>query len=263
MPLQVNLVNLPAVMGSNTIATKQFLEELRPFQRSAIRKMELHLLASVTEAWSLRSMIRSIADVSDSVENRDFLPDHCAGEFDTGCTGRDPESSNSHGSSDLRELAIFITTRDLLLAQADSLVGLLHVLTVPPAFEASARPSTPFACTASWVTQGLGYLKSLRKLNIVIEASALIASQIPIDDRAQFAGFVQAVLPSTKVDIKWITRKDMILAPDDLESSSWVDLLWLSDTMASNVGQGWINQNQDGTGTGRKVGWSSWNSVAL
>ena len=234
MPLQVNLVQAPAVMGSNTTATKQFLDVLKPLQRRSIKHMELHLLASVTEAWSLQSILRSVTDVHGSAEQLEFVPRGAeSSKFDNNCTAVNVRQSDLHGSSDLRELAIFITTRDLMLNQADSLVGLLHVLTVPPDFEASARPSTPFAVTANWVSE-IAHLRALRRLNLVIEASSLVASQIPIDDRDQFAAFVQAVLPSTKVDVKWKVRKDMICAPDD--SDSWGDFLWLSDVMTSNAG---------------------------
>ncbi|OCT46860.1 hypothetical protein CLCR_02120 [Cladophialophora carrionii] len=208
-------------MGSSTSTTKQFLEGLAPFQRRAVRKLELHLLASVTEAWSLRSILRLIADVSDSTDPQTFVPDSRDGAFDTGYSGSQPGekayATSISGGSDLRELNIFITTRDLLLAQADSLVGLLHILTVPLAAQAYAKPRTPFACTASWVTEGLAYLGSLRRLSIVIEASVSVARQLTSDDKIGFSNFVRSVLPRAIVEVKWITQKNMILSPDDDE----------------------------------------------
>ncbi|KIW72252.1 hypothetical protein PV04_00459 [Phialophora macrospora] len=207
-------------MGSSTSATKQFLDRLGPYQRRAIRKLELHLLASVTEAWSLRSILRSIADVSDSTNLPEFVPDSCAGEFDVTYTGARLDGTTVFGENSLRELTIFITTRDLLLAEADSLVGLLHILTVPPAADADGKPCTPFACTASWVTEGLAYLRSLRRLSIVIEASVSVASQLDIDDKTGFCDFVKSVLPAADVDIQWITQEDMIHPPDDDEAGS-------------------------------------------
>jgi hypothetical protein len=155
-------------------------------------------------------------------------------------------------------LTIFITTRDLFLAQADSLVGLLHILTVPPEADADARPCTPFACTASWVIEGLAYLSSLRRLSIVVEASVSVASQLSIDDKTSFSDFVKSVLPAADVDIQWITQKDMILCPDDNE---WVSFLWGSDSMAADAGQGGVNHNHEGTAVNRKVGWSSWGNI--
>ncbi|KAJ9605107.1 hypothetical protein H2200_010497 [Cladophialophora chaetospira] len=233
MPLQVNPVQPLPVMGSNTTATKRFLDKCKAGQRRAIRKMELHLLASVTEAWSLQSILRSVADVHDPAEELEDVPRGAGNsEFDTSCTEINVRQSDLHGSSNLRQLAITVTTRDLLLAQADSLVGLLHVLTVPPACEASTRPSTPFACTASWVSE-IAHFKSLRRLTLVIEASAVVANQVPIDDRKRFADFVQVVVPTTKVDIQWKVQENMILAPDD--SESW-DFLGRSDVMASDAG---------------------------
>ncbi|ETI29117.1 hypothetical protein G647_01570 [Cladophialophora carrionii CBS 160.54] len=246
-------------MGSSTSTTKQFLEGLAPFQRRAVRKLELHLLASVTEAWSLRSILRLIADVSDSTDQQTFVPDSWDGAFDKGYSvSQKAYGTSVSGGSDLRELNIFITTRDLLLAQADSLVGLLHILTVPPAAQAYAKPRTPFACTASWVSEGLAYLGSLRRLSIVIEASVSVANQLTGDDKIGFSNFVRSVLPRAIVEVKWITQKNMILSPDDDE---WVSFLWDDDLMASDAGQGSLNENHEGTEMNRKVGWSSWGSI--
>lgn len=254
LPFQVNLVRAPAVMGSNTTATKDFLERLKPFQRSAIRKLELHLLASVTEAWSLRSILRSIADVSDSVEHRRFLPERCTKNFDNSLTERQQEGilvgASVHGNSDLRELTISMTTRDLLLAQGESLAGLLHILTVPS--------TTPFACAASWVTEGLSYLRSLRRLSIVIEASVSVASQVTAEERDQFSGFVQSVLPSTHIAVQWKVQQDMILSSD--ESDEWVSLPGSGDASEPNSPQVVVNQTQ-GINTGGKAGWSNWNGA--
>lgn len=211
MPLQVNSVNAPAVMGSNTTATKHFLERLKPIQRHAIRKMELHLLASVTEAWTLQSILHLIANTARSENGREVFPNEVG------------DSEVQHSRSDLRELAIFVTTRDLLLALADSLTGLLHVLTAPPACKASSRPPTPFGCTASWVSE-IAHLTSLRRLDLVIEASADVASQIPIEERTGFANFVEGILPGTNVDIRWKVQQNMILPPDD--SESWARFPW-------------------------------------
>ncbi|EXJ65154.1 hypothetical protein A1O7_01494 [Cladophialophora yegresii CBS 114405] len=249
-------------MGSSTSTTKQFLEGLEPFQRRAVRKLELHLLASVTEAWSLRSILRSIAGVSDSTDHQKSVPDSWHGEFDISCSRSQSEEkaygTSISGGSDLRELIIFISTRDLLLAQADSLVGLLHILTVPPAAHAYAKPCTPFACTASWVTEGLVYLRSLRRLRIVIEASVSVASQLTTHNKTGFSNFVKSVLPRAVVEVEWITQKNMILSPDDDE---WVSFLGGSDLMASDAGQVSVNEDHEGRGMNRRVGWSSWGSI--
>ncbi len=260
LPFQVNLVSAPAGMGSNTTATKEFLDRLKPFQRCAIRKLELHLLASVTEAWSLRSILRSIADDADPVEHRRFISSRCVGRMDNTHTEKQqdtvPMGADAHGSSDLRELTIFITTRDLLLAHAESSIGMQHMLTVPS--DLSARPITPFACTASWVTEGLVYLASLRRLTIVIEASAYVASQVTAQEKEDFSKFVELALPSTDVAVQWKVQQNMILSSD--ESDEWASLLWFGDTIESHNPQGVVNDNQEAE-TGSKAGWSCWHSV--
>ena len=226
MPLQVNWVQCPAVMGSNTASTKQFLQGLKPFQRRAIRKMEIRLLASVTEAWSLKSILRMIADVSEVDQRGDMVRSSCSGEVETSSSSKHMGRDTGKGElcladgSDLQELVISTTMRNLMLAQADSLVGLMHILSVPA--EVFAGPYIPFACTAAWVTEGLVHLKRLRKLTIVLEISGSVASQLSIEDEVQFPRFVRSTLQWVEVDVQWLIQKDIVLAPDDDE---WVNLL--------------------------------------
>jgi hypothetical protein len=152
----------------------------------------------------------------------------------------------------LRELTVLITTRDLFLAQADSLVGLLHVLTAPPASKVSTRPSTPFACVASWVTEGLALFGLLRRLKIVIETSVAVASQLDADDKSLFSEFVHSVLPLAEVDIQWVIGESIV----SIDDNSWVNLLWHSDSMASNIGQSWVSESHR-AGNIVSAGWNS------
>ncbi|OAP62227.1 hypothetical protein AYL99_04430 [Fonsecaea erecta] len=231
MPLQVNRVKCPATMGSNTSATKRFLDALMPFQRRAIQQLEVHLLASVTEAWSLRSILRSIAGVTDTRSDRGLGKSGSRADLEVGWDekekgGQTPsiDSNNSTGDSSLKELTVHITTRDLLLAQADSTVGLLHILTVAPFSQ--DHPSTAFAYAATWVTEGLVFLKSLRKLTVVIEFSVSVATQVTATDRNHFEHTLRSSLSSVDVTVDWRIHREMILGIDDNE---WVDFLWLQD----------------------------------
>ena len=186
-------------MGSNLIATEQFLKALQPFQRNAIRSMKLQLLGSVTETWSLRSVLRALAHIS-----------------------------NSPGRSDLRELTVVITSRDLLLAGADSRVGLLHVLAVPLASGACSRSSNSSGHIASWITEGLALLRALRRLKIVIEISASVGSQLDADIKDSFTDFVRSVVSWIEVDIQWTVRDSIISIDDD----SWADFVGHGDPVA-------------------------------
>jgi hypothetical protein len=236
LPLQINVIECPAIMGSNTALTKSFLDSLKPFQRGAIRKMKLHLLASVPEAWSLRSILRSVADISNSNEKQGIAQDHCLSGYGTSYTRTrydKPARTSGHGKSDLRELTIFITTRDLLLATTDSLIGLLHVLAVPPASNSWQQHTASVAHTASWISEGLIYLSSLRRLNITIEASTSVASDLISGEHMYFSDLVNSVLPLVAVDIRWKVRRDM---PHPFIDGTGPDPLWFSDFMASNTG---------------------------
>ncbi|EXJ76048.1 uncharacterized protein A1O5_00556 [Cladophialophora psammophila CBS 110553] len=245
-------------MGSNTSATKHFLDVLKPFQRRAIRKLELHLLASVTEAWSLRSILRSIAGVMGTNGDSDLVKSSGGADIEIGWNEREKADHKSAKDSDdwgggcsLRELAVHVTTRDLLLAQADSMVGLLHILTIAPSSQ--DRPSTAFACAASWVTEGLVFLKSLQKLTIVIESSVSVATQVTSAERRHFELALKLSLSCVNVTVEWRVQRDMILGMDD---SEWVDFVWLHDSTISAQGQGGTEPAM-----GRKVGFSSWTSI--
>ncbi|KIW30291.1 uncharacterized protein PV07_06047 [Cladophialophora immunda] len=258
MPLQVNCVKCPATMGSNTSATKRFLDALKPFQRRAIRELELHLLASVTEAWSLRSILRSIAGATETgvdcgLEQSGGGADIEIGGGEEGKVGQTlgKDLDNATSDSRLTELTVHITTRDLLLAQADSMVGLLHILSVAP-FSQDC-PATAFACAATWVTEGLAFLQSLRKLTIVIESSVSVATQITEIERNGFEQALRSSLSSVNVTVEWRVHRDMILGMDD---SEWVNFLWLHDSTIGAQGQGATEP-----GVGRKVGFSSWTSI--
>ncbi|OAL31601.1 hypothetical protein AYO20_08144 [Fonsecaea nubica] len=250
IPFQVNCVKCPAVMGSNTLATKRLIDALQPFQRRAIRRLELHLLASVTEAWSLRSILRSIAGVTETETN-------CTLRQSGGGTG-DEISFDGNAETDkrpekdsdtsLRELSVHMTTRDLLLAQADSMVGLLHMLMVAPFSQ--ERPSTAFAWTAAWVTEGLAFLESLRKLTIVVESSLLVAKQLAANERWQFEQTLKSSLPTVEVKVEWRLHRDINLEKDD---GDWVNFLWVHD---SNIGA--PEHGATEPDLGRKDGVSSW-----
>ncbi|KIX96116.1 uncharacterized protein Z520_08371 [Fonsecaea multimorphosa CBS 102226] len=256
MPLQVNRVNCPATMGSNTSATKRFLDALMPVQRRAIRKLEVHLLASVTEAWSLRSILRSLAGVTETggdsgLGERGGGADVEISWDEKGEVGQKSGeySENPSGDSSLTKLTVHITTRDLLLAQADSMVGLLHILTVAPFPQ--DRPSTVFVCAATWVTEGLAFLKSLRTLTIVIESSVSVATQVTATERSQFEQALKSSLLSVNVTVEWRVHREMLLGMDD---SEWVNFLWMHDSTITADGQG-------EPGVGRKVGFPSWTNL--
>jgi hypothetical protein len=177
VPFEVNTVGTLPVMGSNLASTSKFVNGLRPVQRRAIRKLWLHLLASVNEAWTLRSILQSTAGRGDR------------GDLDDGS-----------GGSDLQELEIFITSRDLLLAQADSLTGLLHLLAVSSSSECSV--GTAASCTASWA-RSLAHFKRLRRLTITIEASKSVLEHLLLEDQSCFEEHVQSTVSWVEVSVRW------------------------------------------------------------
>jgi hypothetical protein len=234
MPLQINVVDCPEIMRSNTTDTQRLIEELRPFQRRAIRRLRLRLLASVTEVWSLRVILRLIADSSTS---------SCAIE-----AAEAPGDFDCCSDSDLRELSIFVTTRDLVLAHADSLGGLRHFIsTTPdpgPSPEAANGPITieflapcpPSACTASWATAGLAHLRNLRTLRIVIETSTSVSNQLSSEERRDFAEFIAAILYWVDIDVQWKVQGQSIMLLDDTDE--WDVLLQGGDELFSQPGAG-------------------------
>jgi hypothetical protein len=187
LPFEVNTIGTLPVMGSNLASTTRFLNGLAPVQRRSIRKMWLHLLASVNETWALRSILQSLGNEK---------TDTGKGEF---------------GESELRELDIFITSRDLLLAQADSLTGLLHLLAVPSSSECSVGMVA--TCSASWVAQGLAHFKHLQRLTITIEASKSVLEHLAPEDQSCFEEHVQSTVPWVDVSIRWKPSSGKILRP--------------------------------------------------
>lgn len=233
LPFQVNSINHPATFGSNISATKHFLDGLRPFQRSAIRKLEIHLLASVTEAWSLRSILRSIADVTEANSCRKRVGQDDGQEELQGV--KDKKGRDKCLASDLRSLTVHIATRDLLLAQADSLAGLTHMLTTAP-LPFSSTHSSPVAPCASWVAEGVAYLTSLRRLTIFVEMSTPVAKEVSAFERSRFEQGVKMSLPwIVEVNIQWRVRQHMIVGMGDHD---WLHFFWVDDASTALAGQG-------------------------
>ncbi|KIV77620.1 hypothetical protein PV11_09408 [Exophiala sideris] len=212
LPFRTNLVSCSATFGSNTTTTDRFLKRLRSFQRNAIKRLELNLLASMTETWSLISVLRLIANVAGGDELQD-TPLHLA-------SGQDPASA---GASDLQALTINIGTRDLYLAQADSLTGLTHMLDLTPAAPA-------FLSGASWVTDGLVHLKALRRLTIAVEISGTVAQQMASSGKDQFRQNLVNLLPCVlEIKVDWKVVDDLVAKIDD---NDWVNSLWSHDQAA-------------------------------
>jgi len=220
MPFAVNTVDCPATFGSNTSATKQFLETLTPIQRYAIRDMELSLLASIVEAWTLSSLfvagptqtqVNQARGDKESVEKN--LPD------EAGVNGKSPSTTTNAPRSNLHSLTVHISTRDLYLAGAESLAGLMHMLTI------GSTPGSS-AASGSWMTDGLVHLASLRRLTIVVEMSGLVAEQVSSSQRSQFEQAIRESLPRVgKVVIQWKEApRSMNPSIDDPE---WLDCSWL------------------------------------
>jgi len=195
LPFRLNEIASLPTFGSNTAGTERFLDGLNISQRRAIRGIELSLLASVMEAWSLRSILRVLAGV-------------------------DEADRDSHGS-ELRSLTIRIATRDLYLPQADSLTGLTHTL--------GLMTSTSPACdSAAWVTEGLVHLTSLRKLNIIVETSVPIAAQLSAAEKEQFEMTIVRSLPWVReLSLRWEVQQHSILSIDDPE---WADFVSMHDS---------------------------------
>jgi hypothetical protein len=194
LPFQLDEIACLPTFGSNTSGTELFLDGLKMFQRRAIRGLELSLLASVMEAWSLRAILRLLAGV---------------------------DESDKGAGADLRSLTIHIATRDLYLPQADSLVGLTHILGLMP------LPSGPCA-SAGWVTEGLVHLTSLRTLKIIVDTSVPIATQVSAAEKDQFEKTIIRSLPWVReLGVKWEVQQYSILSIDDPE---WADFLSMHDS---------------------------------
>ena len=206
LPFRTNLVSCPATFGSNMTTTNRFLKSLRNFQRNAVKRLELNLLASMAETWSLISILRLIANVA----SEDGLQDTPLRAI----SAQDPRSA---GESDLQALTINIGTRDLYLAQADSLTGLTQMLDLTP----SARAS--LSC-ASWVTDGLVHLKALRRLTIVVEMSGAIAQRLEPTMKDQFQqGLVSSLPWISENKVEWKVVGDPVAKIDD---NDWVYSSW-------------------------------------
>ncbi|KAK4947814.1 hypothetical protein LTR10_013322 [Elasticomyces elasticus] len=166
----------------------------------------------MTETWSLISILRLIAGVAGGNELQD-TPLHLASAQDSG----------SAGESDLQALTINIGTRDLYLAQADSLTGLTHMLDLTPSAPA-------FLSGASWVTDGLVHLKALKRLTIVVEISGTVAQQLAASEKDQFQQNLVNFLPSVlEIKVDWKVVDDLVAKIDD---NDWVNSLWSHDQAA-------------------------------
>jgi hypothetical protein len=212
LPFQINKVKCPSTFGSNITATKQFLSSLRKVQRNAIRRLELDLLASVTEIWAAKSLLRFLAGVD---------------EIDA-CQNISPQNVESHRSrdatsasrSDLRSLTIRVGTRDLYLQQADSLAGLMHFLACGPPYPVS------FAST-TWVTEGLVHIRALRRLAIVVEASDDVAHLVSSTERDQFQQILAGQLPGdVTVNVDWRIKNPLWIIDDN----EWANFSWSPDS---------------------------------
>lgn len=238
MPFQLNEVCCPVTFGSNTSATRHFIDALRPFQRRAIKELEIHLLASVTEAWAFTSILRSIAGLPQTDSQRSETENDDRDEVGFERTGADRSLISIHDpgklntpTADLKSLTIHITTRDLMLPQADSLPGLLHILNITPAWDLAAC-SSPAYGTASWATEGLVHLMALGRLKIILETSVFAAKQVSIPNRNTFAQALKKYLPWVpEIQVQWRVQKDVILRIDD---SEWVDFMWLNNAISAS-----------------------------
>ncbi|KIW50908.1 hypothetical protein PV05_09685 [Exophiala xenobiotica] len=211
LPFQINKVKCPSVFGSNITATKQFLSSLREVQRGAIRQIDLSLLASVTEIWEVRSLLRLMAGMDETDRRQNTARQD---------TETRPSRDASSGSRfDLRSLTIHIGTRDLYLQQADSLAGLMHFLACGPPYPVS------FAST-SWVTEGLVHVRALRRLTIIVEASGDVAHQVSSTERDQFQQTLAKQLPGdVTVNVAWRIKNPIWIIDD----SEWADFSWPQD----------------------------------
>lgn len=221
LPFQINLVACPATFGSNITTTSRFLNRLRAFQRDAIRSLELRLLASETEASSLKSILKLVANV-DGKDQHQELPD-------TDARMNSGHDSGNAGASDLRALTIFIGTRDLYLPQADSLVGLVHMLN--PKADAPA----PLSCE-SWITDGLMHLKTLTIVTIAVEMSETVAQRLTASEKDRFQQVLFDSLPSTcEIKVYWKVVDDLLAKIDD---NDWVNFLWSDEHAATAFAHG-------------------------
>lgn len=254
LPFQLNRVHAPATFESNATSTIQFLNRLGVDQRQAIRSLDVRMLASLNEAWSLRSILSLLIEMDEGGTR-------AKGEGVVSKAGsekqletwreHDKSSTESFRKSDLRQLNIHISTCDLLLPQANSYVGLMHWLAV------ASSPSTDREC-GTWVTEGLVQLPSLRKLTIVVEMSASVAKEVTLSERAQFQRTVRDRLPwVSDVEIQWEVRANMILGVDDPE---WENFSPSTEVAEPIIGQGQIQQNEDRVRP--KAGFTSWLGVA-
>ncbi|KAI1622469.1 hypothetical protein EDD37DRAFT_610892 [Exophiala viscosa] len=212
LPFRTNLVSCPATFGSNTTTTRRFLKSLRSFQRNAIRRLELTLLASMVDTWSLISILRLLANAAGENE----LQDTPSGPT----PAQDQESARE---TPLQALTINIGTRDLYLAQAESLTGLTHML------DLSTSAPTYLSC-ASWVIDGLVHLKALRRLTIVVEMSGAVAQRLEPSRKDQFQQVLDSSLPwVSEIRVEWKVVDDRVAKTDD---NDWVDSSWSHEQAA-------------------------------
>ncbi|KIX00201.1 uncharacterized protein Z518_10339 [Rhinocladiella mackenziei CBS 650.93] len=169
---------------------------------------------------------------------------------------------NSQGP-ELRCLTIHISTRDLLLPQADSLAGLRNMLTFPPC-SSSLQSGSSIAC-ATWVTEGLIYLTSLRQLTMVVEMSVPIGKHFSVFERRRFVDALSASMPRVlTINVQWKIQERMILGMDDHE---WMDFMWLNDAVTIFAIPGLGQVGGDGTTAeapvsgNAKVGFANWLGV--
>jgi hypothetical protein len=212
LPFQINKVKCPSTFGSNITATKQFLSSLRKVQRNAIRRLDLDLLASVTEIWAAKSLLRLLAGVDET--------DACQNNSPQNVEAHRSRDATSASRSDLRSLTIRVGTRDLYLQQADSLAGLMHFLACGPPYPVS------FAST-TWATEGLVHIRALRRLTIVVEASDDVAHQVSSAERDQFRRTLAGQLPGdVTVNVDWRIKIPIWIIDDN----EWANFSWSPDS---------------------------------
>lgn len=215
LAFELNTVRMLGPYGSNVSATMNFLGRLSQAQRDAVRDLEVHLAASPTEGWWLRSILKSVGGVGmDGVGNPDDPK-------------RGVQYSRFPYKQGLRYLKLHIKTNDLLLPSAESISGLMHFLS------SGSRADSVGGLHPSWMDDGLIHLKGLEHLDIEMNMSAVVASKILASHRRSFEQRVRKIAPRMcDVQVRWVSQDGI---GTELEPHGWTDFLWLKSCMPADV----------------------------
>lgn len=221
LAFELHHVGFIAPYGSNISATAKFLGKLTPAQRGAIRGLEIHLVATPTEGWLLGNILKSVS----GVEEKEGGGSRC--EFTRGgqyyCFPR---------NNGLRSLKLHIKTNDLLFPRAESMSGLMHILTVGQQVFV-ARTSSVGASHQSWMDDGLVHLKALEHIDIEMNMSSGIANKILSSHRIAFEQRIRKIAPRLcDIQVRWIEQDVIGMG---CEPHCWTDFLWLNHCIPSSV----------------------------